>query len=73
MQGADDQVAGLGRLHAQLDGLAVAHLADQDDLGGLAQGGAQAVGKSVEVAAELPLVEGGLDIGMDELDGDLPA
>ncbi len=43
---AQDEVAGFRGAQGDLDGLAVAHFADEDDLGGLAQGGAQAGGRS---------------------------
>src|SRR5256712_580417 len=62
VHGAQHEVAGLGRFHAQLGRLAVAHLADEDDLRRLTERGAKAVGGGVEVAAQLPLVEGRLDV-----------
>ena len=40
---------GFGGAEGDLDRFAVAHFADQNDLGRLAQGGAEAVGKSVEI------------------------
>src|SRR5437660_7754881 len=65
---AQDEVAGLGCLQGQLDRLAVAHLAHEDDIRRLTERGAKAVGEGVEVAAQFSLVEGRLDVGMDELD-----
>jgi hypothetical protein len=62
-------VAGLGGGEGDLDGVAVAHLADEDDLWGLAEGGAQAAGVVVEVRAEFALGEGGVLVAMDEFDG----
>ena len=41
VQGREDEVAGLGQRQGELDGLEVAHLADQEDVGVLAEGGAQ--------------------------------
>ena len=46
VQGAQHQVAGFRGAQGDLHRVAVAHFADQNDLGRLAQGGAQAVGKS---------------------------
>ena len=60
VQGGVDDVAGLGGGEGDLHGLAVADFADEDDLGRLAQGGAQAGGELREIAAELALGEGGL-------------
>ena len=50
------QVAGLGRRQRRLDRLEVAHLADEDHVGILAQGGAQRGGEAVGVDADLALV-----------------
>src|ERR1041385_7966067 len=66
---AEDEVAGFGGAEGDFDGGAVAHFADENDLGGLAQGGAQAVGEAVEVLAEFALIDGGLFLGVAELDG----
>jgi hypothetical protein len=41
VEGAEDQVAGQGRLDGDVGRLAVADLAHQDDVGGLAHHGAQ--------------------------------
>ncbi len=41
VQGREHEVAGLGGEQAGLDGLEVAHFADEDDVGVLAQGAAQ--------------------------------
>jgi hypothetical protein len=53
-------VARLGGLHGDLDGLHVAHLADQDHLGRLPQRRAQSEGERARVRAHLALVHGGL-------------
>src|SRR5579862_3903482 len=66
---AQDQVARLRGGQGDLHGLAIAHLADQDDLRRLAQRGAEAVRVFVEVLAQLALAEGGLLVLVDELDG----
>ena len=68
VQRAEHEVARLGGGHGDLDGLAVAHFADEDDLGRLAQRGAQAIGVAVEIRAEFALVERALTVLVDELD-----
>lgn len=67
---AQDQVPRLISLQSQLDGLVIAHLADQNHLGRLAQRRAQPVGERVDIAPQLALVEGRLDSGMHELERD---
>ena len=54
---AEHQVAGLGGGERERDGLEVAQLADGDDVGVLAQGGAQRAGEGAGVAADLALVD----------------
>ena len=66
VQGAVNRVAGFPGRERNLHGLAVADFADQDDLGGLSQGGAQAVGKGVEVAPQFALAERGLEMRMQK-------
>ena len=68
VQGAEHQVAGFGGAQGDLHRFPVAHFAHQNDLGRLAQGGAQAVGEGVEIRAQLALVDGGLLLRMDEFD-----
>ena len=68
VQGAHHQVARLRGFQAQLDRLAVAHLADENDLRRLPEGGPEAAGERVKVTAQLPLVKRRLDVGMHELD-----
>ena len=46
VQGGEDEVAGLGRGQRRGDRLQVAHLADEDHVGVLSQGGAQGRGRS---------------------------
>ena len=53
----EGQVARLGDAQRRLDRLQVAHLADQHDVGVLAQGGAQGVGEGVGVGVQLALVD----------------
>jgi hypothetical protein len=68
-----DQVAGFRRAQRDFDRVAVAHFADENDLGRLAQRGAQAVGKAVEINAQFALVERGLVVRMHEIPPGLPA
>ena len=57
VQRAEHQVAGLGRLDRDRDRLEVAHLADQDDVGILAQRRAQRVLERLGVRVDLALVD----------------
>ena len=58
VQRGERQVAGLGERQRRLDRLEVAHLADQHDVGVLAQHGAQRLAEApVRVAADLALVD----------------
>ena len=68
MQGAQHEMARLRRFEAQLHRLAVAHLADQNDLRRLPQCRAQTIRECVKVRPQFALIEGRPDIGMDELD-----
>ena len=68
VQRRKDQVAGFGGGQRNLDRLAVAHLADQDHLGRLAQGRAQRGGERRRVAVQLALMHRGLLVGVKELD-----
>ncbi len=61
-------MAGLGRLEADLGGLAVAQLSDHDDVGVLAQGRAQRGLKALGVPAHLALDEHRLAVAEDEFD-----
>src|SRR6187402_1518743 len=58
-----------GRGERDVDRLAVAHLADEDDLGGLTQSAAQRRRKRRRVAVQLPLMNGSLLVRVQELDG----
>ena len=64
----EHQVAGLRRVQRRLDGLDVAHLADQDDVGVLAQGGAQGLREARRVLADLALADHALLVLVHELD-----
>ncbi len=57
MQGAEGEVAGFGDAQGRLDGLEVAHLADQHHVGILPQGGAQGHGEAFGVGVQLALVD----------------
>ena len=48
-----DEVAGLGRVERGLDRLEVAHLADEDDVGILAQGGAERLARTTRVSTPI--------------------
>jgi hypothetical protein len=60
--------AGLGRGQRGGDRLQVAHLADEDDVGVLSQGGAQAEGEVLGVGADLALVDDRALVLVQELD-----
>ncbi len=53
-------MAGFRRAQGDLDRFLVAHLPDENDLGRLAQGRAQAVGVGIKINAQFTLVERGL-------------
>ena len=52
-------MAGLGQGQRELNGLEVAHLTDEQDVGVLAEGGAQRPLERGAVEADLALVDGG--------------
>ena len=68
VQGGEHEVAGLGRGQRGRDRLEVAHLADEDHVGVLAQRGLQRGGEALRVGAELALVDHALLVGVHELD-----
>ena len=68
VQGGEDEVAGLGRGQRGRDRLQVAHLADQDHVGVLAQGGLQPQGEVDRVGADLALVDDRALVRVEELD-----
>ena len=68
VQCAHDQVAGFRGRHADFDRFAVAHFADENDFGSLAQRSAKSGGERAEVVSHFPLVERRLLLRMDEFD-----
>ena len=65
---AEDQVAGLGRVHGGVERLAVAHLADQDDVGVLPHGVLQRRVPVDDVDADLALIDDALIVLEGEFD-----
>ena len=69
VQRAEDEVAGLGGGQRGRDRLEVAHLAEEDHVGVLAQRGAQsAAAKLGRVGADLALVDDAALVAVEELD-----
>ena len=68
MQRREHQVPGLGDRERRLDGLEVAHLADQDDVGVLAQHVLERLRERLGVGAQLALVDYALLVVVDVLD-----
>ncbi len=68
VQGGEHEVAGLGSGQGGGDRLQVAHLADEDHVGVLAQSGLQRVAEALGVGAELALVDEALLVPVEELD-----
>ena len=68
VQRREHEVAGLGRGQRGRDRLEVAHLADEDHVGVLAQRGLQAEREALRVGAELALVDDALLVRVQELD-----
>ena len=68
MQCAQNEVTGFGRAQRDLDGVTIAHFADKNDLGGLAQGRAQTVSKIIKIGPEFALVESGFGMRVNEFD-----
>ncbi len=68
VQGGEDEVAGLGGGQRRGDRLQVAHLADQDHVGVLAQRRPQAEREVRRVGADLALVDDRAFVAMQELD-----
>ena len=66
MQGREDQVTGLRRFQGDFDRFFVAHLADQDDLGSLAERGAQGERKGRRITMQFALMDGGLLVVVHE-------
>ena len=68
VQRGEHEVAGLGRGQRGGDRLEVAHLADEDHVGVLAQRGLQRGGEALRVGAQLALVDEAALVGVQELD-----
>ena len=68
MQGGEGEMAGFGDPQRGLDGLEVAHLADENDIGILPQAGSQGVGEAVGVGVQLTLVDDALLVAVQVLD-----
>ena len=68
VQRPERQVARLGDAQRRLDRLEVAHLADQHDVGILAQRRAQRAREALRVAVHLALVDEAALVLVDELD-----
>ena len=68
VQRGEDEVAGLGRGQRGADRLQVAHLADEDHVGVLAQRGLEAEREGLRVGAQLALVDDALLVRVQELD-----
>ena len=69
VQRGQDEVARLRRVQRDLHRLGVAHLTDEDDVGVLAERGAQRGGEARRVLADLALADHALVVLVDELDG----
>ena len=68
MERGEDEVAGLRRGQRGPDRLEVAHLAEEDHVGVLAQRAAESLGEADRVRAELALVDDALLVLVQELD-----
>ena len=68
VQRREDEVAGLGGRQRGRDRLEVAHLADEDHVGVLAERGAERLGERRRVEADLALVDDAHPVVVQELD-----
>src|SRR5258707_8963513 len=64
VQSREDEMAGFRGGQSDRNGLQVAHLADQDHIGILAQGSAERGGERRSVASDLDLLDNRLDVAM---------
>ena len=64
----EDEVAGLGRRERGRDRLQVAHLAEEDHVGVLAERAAERLGEADRIRADLPLVHDAALVAVQELD-----
>jgi hypothetical protein len=65
----EDEMAGFGGGEGGSHGFGVAHLADEDDVGVLAEDGADGLGEGGRVVADLDLLDDGVAVGVLVLDG----
>ena len=68
VQRREDQVARLGRGQSGRDRLEIAHLAEEDHVGVLAEAGAKGLGEAARVGADLALVDEAAAVAVEELD-----
>src|SRR4029077_1751967 len=69
VQRGEDEMAGFRGFQCNLDRFAVTHFADENHFGSLTQRAAKGEGKSGRVAVQLALVNGGLFVLMQKLNG----
>jgi hypothetical protein len=69
VEGGEDEVAGFGGGEGGGHGLGIAHLADEDDVGILAEDGADGVGEARGVATDFDLLDDGVAVGVLVFDG----
>src|SRR5687768_14910187 len=67
VQSTHHQMSGFGSAQCNLYRGAVAHFADEDDLGSLTERGAQTAGEVIEIGAELPLIDRRFLLRVNEL------
>ncbi len=68
MHGAQGQATRLGQTQRGGDGLQIAHLSDENDVGVLAKHGPQGILEGMRVRGDLSLLDQAALVGMDELD-----
>src|SRR6476646_2603832 len=68
MESGEDEVTGFSGVERRFDGLVVAHLADEDDVGILTEGTPQGLGERGRIDRDLALVHDGLIVPMEILD-----
>src|SRR5215211_1980244 len=73
VEGAEDEVAGLGGGHGERDGLQVAHLTDEYDVRVLPENVLEGLGEALGVLVDLALVDDALLVLVQELYGILDA
>ena len=69
MQRGENQVARLGGFEGNFDGFLVAHFADENYFGRLAQGGAQSEREARRVGVQFALMDRGSLVSVQEFDG----